>query len=347
MLVFRGLSALVFFRLFDSASSLIALPDKGERCLGLSFDFSRLKAVTSVDQSESERTTSFRVTEVNNGQSASVGGEESVCFVQRFRLEETLMGVPIYGADRVVTLEGCTPEETSIESDDTVAIVKLIESGKLSDVPLQEVTGKAFLDVQVKETGHYQPTYSQEGIVHFLSKEFEILKTKENIAEPELYIFPSEDGDYLAYFVSLVVNPKDDQDVSKVIRVVVNAHDLAVLRTCILSASPEDQERRRMLRQNDSGRGLQSLCAECATGQSIQVIGSTTTTQQIKSLYLTDAGKNAIVTPATLTSGATINTPYRVDAQHWLGTYNCFSNQVGSSCKFDLIRFPLPSKRRR
>lgn len=62
-------------------------------------------------------------------------------------------------------------------------------------------------------------------------------------------------------------------------------------------------------------------------------ISSTKTTQEIRSLYLDDTGKNTIVTEATVAAdSSTILIPYTADDVYWGGTYHCFSGT--GPCKF-------------
>lgn len=290
----------------DYCSSVAPGSDE-ERCSGYRFDLSRLRTITNAVSEDFGGSKDYQV------RHASATESGSSC---RLRLIELSNGIPIYGADTVATLADCSSTESSAVTEQ----ITLASEG-LSLLSFQDVTGKTFEAVDVQQG--YQPTFSVEAVADFLSTKYNISAKEDNMEVPQLFIFPTPEEDFLAYFAKLLVKDNNGS-FSKILRVIVDAHTLKILSTCTLySSSNTTTTNGRRLRPTEQ-RKL-SLCTTCANKQGISSFATTTTTQQINSLYLSNSGKQAIVTPATLTAGGgTINTPYKVDEYFWEGTYHCF-----------------------
>jgi hypothetical protein len=276
----------------NGVSSISLIPDDQPRCKGLEFDLSRIRSIASNGAGEttffSDETTSYSVKEVTPVPMPDNGLESSSCIGQQIRIQEKKNGVPIYGSTLVATVDDCelTEATTTWKTRENVAeekIKMLIEKGGINDVQFRHITGKSFAGINVK--GGYTPSYTPEAAASFLAKLYNISvdEIEEKIEAPELYIFPSEVADYMAYFTTVLVTDEDGNP--KVLRVVVDAHDFRVLRTCVLSMTPDIRERKRRLRYGDSQRNLQTrqnLCRTCAVQQSLSSISSTETTQQVR-----------------------------------------------------------------
>lgn len=301
--------------LVELGVSIGPLPSGEQRCVGYEFDLDRLQSISNAQSENFGGGKSYKLRLSSNNEKAKN------C---RLRLVEKSNGVPIYGAETVATLADCSSSES--------ALAEQIGQQGFNALIYQDVTGKTFSSINVRRG--YQPTYSSEEVRASLVEQYLIQEggNMKQIEDPELYIFVTTQEDFLAYFAKLVV--KDGDSETKVIQVIVDAHDLSVLSSCITSTSPDAPSRRR-LRQDDTpeneGRQLQSLCSTCATTPTIASFAGTTTTGPINSLYLNDAGKLATLTNATLSTGGTILTPYLVSSLNYLGTYHCFSGTA--SCK--------------
>ncbi|CAB9529934.1 CHU large protein [Seminavis robusta] len=328
-----ALAALLLTIQVASVSSVAtSLPDGDQRCKGTDLDYSRLQTVSTDNaagmharaSSDDGATSSFVVNQAFPVRLATAGvnGEASPCVVQRLRINEAINGIPVYGADSVVTLDECYGAELVADAA-TTDIKAHVEDIGFTGLTVREVTGKSFSSVQVKRG--YTPLFSAEDTVNYLSTEFQVDKDSGNIEPPKLYIYVTEPEDYLAYFSDLLV--KTDDGETNVIRVIVHSYDLTILSICLLSSSKTVNERRH-LRQDQ--RELQSeSCYTCAINETLTLSG-TTTTQEIRSLYLNNTGKNAIVTEATAQSdGRTVNVPGSVPSVFYNGTYNCFSRLSG------------------
>ncbi|CAB9506267.1 Neutral protease [Seminavis robusta] len=319
---------LVFSQVARVSSVLTSLPEGEQRCKGTGLDYSRLQTVSTENaagihaQSSSDdgTTSSFVVNQAFPVRLATAGvnGEASSCVVQRLRINEAINGIPIYGSDSVVTLDECYGEELAADAA-TSDIKAHVEDVGFKGLTVREVTGKSFSSVQVKRG--YTPRFTKESTVHYLSKEFQVDEDSGNIEPPKLYIYVTELEDYLVYFSDLLVETDDGE--TNVIRVIVHSYDLTILSICLLSSSKTVSERR-LLRQDQ--RELQSeLCSTCATRETL-ILSSTKTTQEIRSLYLDNTGKNAMVTEATVQSdGSTVNVPGSVPSVFYTGTFHCFS----------------------
>ncbi|CAB9531699.1 Metalloprotease (Partial), partial [Seminavis robusta] len=315
------------------SSVATSLPDGDQRCKGTDLDYSRLQTVSTdnaawlhAQSSADDGTTSSFV--VNQAfpvrlATAGVNGEASSCVVQRLRINEAINGIPVYGADSVVTLDECYGAELATDSA-TADIKAHVEDVGFTGLSIREVTGKSFSSVHVKRG--YTPRYSAEDTIHYLSKEFQVDEDSGNIEPPKLYIYITELEDYLVYFSDVLMKTYDGK--THVIRVIVHSYDLNILSICLLSSSKTMNERR-SLRHNQ--RELQ-FCSTCATRDTL-TLSSTRTTQEIRSYYLNNTGKNAIVTEATVQSdGRTVNVLGPVPSVFYNGTYNCFGSAWDSEC---------------
>jgi len=133
-------------------------------------------------------------------QSKRGANSSSECTSSHYRYQETIFGVPILGADMVISTNGCSNDESEIATF---------------------VSGYTYSEIEVE--GGYLPKYS-EGEAKFAVEAFAGGKNKIAIefGEVRLEVKPTTNGDFLVYSMSAIV---PDMSGVQIIDVSVNAHN--------------------------------------------------------------------------------------------------------------------------
>ncbi|CAB9529069.1 Neutral protease [Seminavis robusta] len=274
------------------------------------------------------------------------------CNYGRSRLREELQGVPVYGADMIMSFGGnCAPggnsrnyewwsAEDQPENAPPMSLTQI-----LNDFQVRDMFAKSFRDVRVPQG--YTPAFSIDKAKEIVA-DFYNIPAQDIDSNVTLYVYPSQPQDYLTYFVEVIVPVPGS---TAVYRVVLDAHSAEFLSVCTfvdpdvdrrrrehvqqeVQKQQEDDNNRHLLRANDKNRRLQDICQSCAVVEDIASFLGTTTCP-INTLYLDDSGKTVTCTQATTTSGGTIFVPYPDTALFWNGAYDC-QNSVGPCSLVDI-----------
>lgn len=322
--------ALLFSRC-DLNSAAITEPTNGE-CTGLMVDFPRIKPVTNDDLESFTQTLALsRSYGSNQGTGYIVHTvipvkqqNTSECLFQRHRLQETKEGVPILGADVIVTVKDCSPaNEYSFGGG--------YNQSPLSGVPIQSVSeldGKTFSTIN--ETNGLSPSKTKEEAAEAIASRYDVPLDK--VGDPELIVFPSTDGDFLSYMSEVIVAKLND---IKIYDVILSAHTLEFLSICKRNGAYDSSKRRRSLRALTTDVN----CVSCAV-ENGGVDGISWTSQEttcpIDSLYLNNTGRTTTCITGTQNGNEVVG-PGAVPELFYEGTYDCMETE--KSCRMN----PLPN----
>lgn len=326
-----------------------------QQCSGKGIDYSRLLTIRGLQgeegllAGEEESTTELghwfaksRIQDVPGFNSDASGGSESAsCPSSRVRVREQIEGVPIYGADMVVTmadLDGCeTKAERQYEMNNSQTMADM-----MNDFKIEDVVGKKFSTVADPTSG-FQPNLSTAQAKQIIADNYAI-NVEDIKNEPLLYIYPSTDGDYLSYFLDVLVVSAEDSDIA-VYQVVLDAHSGEFINVCTLvdpKERPTSYRERHLLRspqeEQEPGqdqRELQLSCSSCSTPVTVATYGSEGNCS-INSLYLNDTNKTTTCTSATLVDDSIVNMPHTNSALFWNGLSDCQS----STANCTTVAFP-------
>jgi len=306
------------------ANGSIAPPlgsESAAQCSGLTLNFDRLQNVVASDFDSISRSIRGRTYDVST--IMPVTGKDDVCQKRRHRLQETFNGVHVFGANVIVTVDDCDP-------DNTASSFGGYTQTALDGVPLDKISaigGKSFANIE-EATGTYVPSISEAQTIGNLATHFGT--TVDKVGALETTIFPSkEKGDLLAYRSEVWVSADDDIQLYDVF---VSATSGEVFSIC----NKIDKARRsrlRNLRERDLGSFEQAsatseMCGSCAA----QDIVTWTTDEvecPINSLYLDNTNKSTTCLKGTLGSGEEVLGPGIVSSLHYYGSYDCNSREEG------------------
>lgn len=334
--------ALLFWgSLVSTALGSIAPPDVDDddtkQCTGLIIDFDRIQHVTKNDIAAVTQTLadsrSFAGADKGYGVNTIIPVVEqdtAECLFQRHRLQETKEGVPVFGADIVVTVQDCSPS-------DEFAFGGGYETSPLSGVPIQAISdldGITFSNID--ESEGYTPSKTKEEATQAIADYYEI--STEKVGDLELIVFPSTVGDFLSYKSEVIVAKPGNIQLYDVI---ISAHTLELLSICKKTSAHAERIERRNLRSSEN-RNLQVNCLSCAASRGISAQSVEWLQEEvqcpIKSLYLDDTNKTTICVKGTL-NGQEVHGPGGIPELHYSGTYDCmesdtvcYANPLPSNC---------------
>lgn len=329
-------------------------PDDSQQCTGLMLDFQRIKSVTNNDlQTVTQSLFPATGNDDNDDSNANKTSDKSYginyiipvqqqdtleCIMQRHRLQETKEGVPILGADIVITVKDCAPP-------DEYAFGGGYEQSPLSGIPLQAISdldGITF--TEVNEPKGYVPTKTRDEVRQSIAERYTIAQDK--MGALDLILFPSTVGDFLSYKTEvMVVQPGDIQ----LYDVIVSAHTLDFLSICKKTRAHNQRiERHRELllrggtkdnnniQQSANSRRLreQLNCQSCATLTSTHSDGEEIEWSEeeiscpINSLYLNDTGRTTTCVKGIAPDGQEVFGPGTVAKLFYDGTYDCMGSDT-------------------
>jgi len=314
----------------------IDIPDKDTQCTGLHLDFSRLVDVTTDDLDMNLSDNMAAPRDILKGRSYGVNKVTPVndftsteCILQRHRLKETKNGVPIFGAEAIVTVRDCA-------APDNTAFGGGYQQTPLSGIPVQSILGfEGKTYTAIKEAYGYVPSKTKEDAVAVLANHFDTPTDK--VGTLEETIFPSfEEGDFLSYRSEVWVSKDSAVNLYDVF---ISAHTLKIIQICRKTSDRFPFSRRRHLRHLvvRENRDLQTetslRCGSCAS-QATVVWSNVETTCLINSIYLNNTGRNATCLEGTV-NGQKVLGPGVVSELHYAGTYDC--NGRESNCNANAL----------
>eukprot|EP00592_Proboscia_alata_P008088 CAMPEP_0194357610 /NCGR_PEP_ID=MMETSP0174-20130528/5069_1 /TAXON_ID=216777 /ORGANISM="Proboscia alata, Strain PI-D3" /LENGTH=534 /DNA_ID=CAMNT_0039127709 /DNA_START=248 /DNA_END=1852 /DNA_ORIENTATION=+ len=223
------------------------------------------------------------------------------CMSEHYRYQEMIFGVPILGADMVITTNGCSNDENEIST---------------------LVTGYTYSDVNVN--GGYSTKYSEEeaklAVTTFAGGTDRVVIEFSDVI---LEVRPTTGGDFLVYSMSAVV--LGDSGI-QIIDVSINAHDLTeVISKCFKTGSPE-QRRSSSLRKsswNELKNELENRSIDAVDEFSTWGCSWESDTCEMRTLYLDNTGLEAPCQKCTKRNGDETKYFGEVKVMHYTGTQDC------------------------
>lgn len=306
-----------------------------EQCVGHAIDFSRLQSLHTEDlnmllgiddpikSEEAHRKPMYTRSKDSPilVESGSNQVTEPQCIGMRHRLQENIAGIPVHGADILVTLNTCETQDIDYRSYDYDNFLETLVEQAGSSV--ESIMGKTYSSIKVMDgyTANYTANEARQGIATHLGVD------PGTVGEPALEIFISTGGDYLSYRSFVLVESAAN---SELMEVAVNAHDLSVLSQCTLAGGNSNELSRRQRRylkapSSTTSRSLNLGCQSCATAQPDVTLLGTTTECKLSSLYLDNTQRVIQCTEAVYVNdnSHTVLMPGPIPHLHWLGTLNC------------------------
>lgn len=298
-----------------------------QQCVGYALDFERLQELSSNDieslmgSNPLQATHVYSRSKVQNIVQEESGSNQVIgpqCLGSRHRLQETMEGVAVYGADILVTMGACMTQDTDYYglSYSGSFLNTLSESGGI-----QALNGKTFASINVEKG--YSPRKSKDEAIRAIAKHLSIDNL--DVGEPDLEVFVSTGGDFLAYRSYSIIK---DSAATDLVEVVVDAHDLSILSKCSLAGDSSEPYERRLRSKNNGQRNLQFNCQSCADHSTpIEWSEGETTSCPIKSLYLDNTLLSTTCTiGVNLNDNSQVMGPGPVDALYWNGTLDCYGS---------------------
>lgn len=366
--------AVASYTSFPAEGTAVNQEEDSPQCTGYAIDFSRLRSLTKADVNsligddnnissgsnsllpeEQEKHTYSRsqTMTIVEGSTADNQAAPPRCLGTRHRLQENMQGVPIYGADILVTTDNCLTNDTNgyDYSDNNIAsnyggsfLTMLADDPAGSSI--QRLTGKTFSRMANVPNG-YTPTALPQEAVEAIASALGVVDL-ETVGNPLLQVFISTGGDFLTYRSHVLVEKDGSADL---IEIVVDAHDLSILSRCVLNEASEataERRQRRSLRANAAVEQETALtgrehdhtitnqrelfnCESCATTTPV-TWSADTTPCTLSSLYLDDTERSTICSVGTnQNDNSAVVGPGPVADLFWRGTLNC-GGLDGTTC---------------
>ncbi|CAB9513253.1 Extracellular elastase [Seminavis robusta] len=270
------------------------------------------------------QTNSFSARQVNQVKS----NDGSTCLVERHRVRELVQGLPVYGADFVVTTSECS-QLSAIERS---ALVNTNTLATMNTRSIVSVDGYRLNAVRVP-TGFTPKHATKEEGVSMVAGLFGVPEYR--VTTLALEIFPTENQDYRAWIGT--VWDESIPGEPQLYQVVVDDETDEIILKCDIAGAVEKQEklqRKAEIRHRYlQGAGSQldaSKCDSCATIEpGIAWNPDQTVECDVETLYLNNDGRKTLCITGTDGSGNQRVAPGPIFQYHWHGTLNCNS---GKSC---------------
>ena len=227
-----------------------------------------------------------------------------VCISEHYRYQETIFGVPILGADTVISTSGCSNDENEVATS---------------------VSGYTYSAVNVK--GGYRPKYGEEeaklAVAVFAGGKDEIAI---EFGKVTLEVRPTTGGDFLVYSMSAVVPGASG---IQIIDVSVNAHDPTQIISKCYKTGITGKRKTSNLRKsslNQIKNDLENRAINTPRGCEWE-----TDTCDMKTLYLDNAGLEAPCQKCTIDGD---ETQYlgKVKSLYYTGTQDCTRKGQRRTC---------------
>jgi hypothetical protein len=285
--------------------------NEGSQCVGLHLDYNRIIDVTKNDLNAATGSLGEgRSYGVNTIVPVTMFGSTSECILKRHRLQETKQGVPIFGADVIVTVQDCTPADDQMVAGN----YEQVALAGVEFAAISFIEGKSYAFIEVA-TG-YEPTFSTYQATEALSQHF--VTPTDKIGTLQLTIFPSfEYGDLLSYKGEVWVSKDNEVELYDVF---VNANTLEPVQVCSKINKQRFSSRRnlRQLATSDTSK----MCGSCADQSAVEW-SETEKPCPINALYLNNTGKTATCIEGEKADGTKVLGPGMVAHLHYEGTYDC------------------------
>jgi len=285
---------------FQMDTSRLIRADEGHAFVGMHVT-SQQEVESFLNRPQAVRSKGMRYNFVRKQQQRNRGTDSSPdCISEHYRYQEMIFGVPILGADMVISTSGCSKDENKVA---TFAL------------------GYTYSDVNVK--GGYRPKYSEEEAKLAVAA---FSGGKDNVAiefgEVTLEVRPTLNGDFLVYSMSAVVPGKSG---IKIIDVSVNAHDpTQIISKCYKTGSTGKRERNNLRKSslNDIEKILDNKSINVVKDFSTRRCSWESDICEMNTLYLDNTGLEAPCQKCTIGGD---ETQYfgEVENLHYTGTQDC------------------------
>ena len=310
----------------------------GEQCVGYSIDFERLQTLSSSDiesliggdplQPRHDYSLGRVQNIVNEDDSNSLF--PSKCMGSRHRLQEVVEGVPVYGADILVTVGTCITQDTDFYRASYNG--NILNTLNKSGGSIQSLSGKTFTSMNVNT--EMDPSKTKQEASEAIAALLGIDRLK--VGDPELELFISTGGDFLAYRSYCLVEKGSSTDL---LEIVIDAHDLTILSRCSLARDASKAFQQRRLGSDQKQRNLQFNCESCANHSHPIIWTGGTTSCRISSLYLDNTQQSTTCTEGVNLNGYTDAVgPGPVEELWWTGTLDCNSGTVCTAVELPTCR---------
>ena len=315
-----------------SGQSLQPPPGENPQCIGTFVDVSRLQRLSSGDedvttfmdqkfgaygQDNQHNVITFSARDVH----LVLSQDSSACLGERHRIREVVGGIPVFGADFVVTTKSCSNMTTSL---DRSALINTNTLATMDVATIRSIDG--YRSTVVKVPTGYTAENSRDEAVQMLAQRYGVPIDK--ISELQLEIYPTEDRDYRAWVGTLLVETTPGEP--HVYQVVMDDDDGSIILQCEIAGfgSVERQEqlrkRQRRLQDNDNTPVDDSMCASCSEpGNVINWHYDDVVECEVQTLYLNNTGRKSLCISGTDKDGNARVGPGRIPQYFWNGTYNC------------------------
>ena len=327
--------SLAFLTLAATTTASIAPVAQDDRCIGFDIDFSRIRSLSTNDiamlMSETiDGSKTYSRSQISRIQANGSSNQAAPpkCLGTRHRLQERVNGVPIYGADVIITINNCDNEqgdtndsEYSLSEEGSL----LTLFGRIPETAIQSIHGHQFSSIN--EPRGYVPTKTATEALSTMTNMLDIPTNA--VGDLVLEVYVSTGGDFLAYLAYAIVEKGTS---TELVHIVVDAHDLSLLSQCTLTSGRSEAYRQRHLRATKELFSAYSPqhahrtlfnCKSCAEHISVLWFGNQTTCP-IYSLYLDDPSHSTICTVGkNREDNSIVLGPGPVDELFWKGTLNC------------------------
>jgi hypothetical protein len=330
--------AIVAIVVHTPSSSLLAqavfapLPQDSQ-CQGTFLDLGRIQSLTDEDIS----------TLVGNGFGGPdaagfiardvhqiIAHENSTCIAERHRLRSEIQGIPVYGGDFVVTMKSCSDASFDADRRRLLLGTNTLRGAEVSSIA--DVQGSMIMNVIVP-TG-YTRIRTEELVRQEMAARYSVSLDK--VSSMELEVYPTIQGDYLAWIGTVLVEHTAGDP--HLYQIFVNDVDLSLILQCEIGGLSE--RRQNMLRQKgEIHRRIQgeekSKCQVCAEDGTDIVWSSNVTECEVQTLYLSNEKRKTLCVVGEKGHNKTIvYGPGIIPQYSWGGVYHCKST---TSCTFSPI----------
>jgi Thermolysin metallopeptidase, catalytic domain len=317
-------------RQFDRLNSVEAVrkswEDDSAQCIGTYPDLSRLQLLSDMDiswiaspEALYSQTNSFAARKVSQVTSA----DGTTCLGERHRLREHVEGIPVFGADFVVTTARCS-DYSSIDRNALIDTNTLAMLASNSIVALSGYKAK-FVDVP----SGYTPKHStKEDAITSVAGLYGV--AREKVTTLSLEIYATAHMDYRAWIGTVLVDIIPGEP--HVYQVVVNDETDEILFQCEIGGFRVRERKEKSQRQAKSdqpdfrSRVNASACESCsAFGGNIAWQVDQIVECDAQTLYLNNTGRKTLCINGTDSQGNHVVGPGPIPELHWNGTLNCNS----------------------
>jgi len=295
------------------------------QCTGTFVDYSRLENLEDTDFSSliarsqnsttSGNTISFAAREISQVRSKD---DNTVCLAERHRMREQIDGIPVYGADFVITTNDCS-HVTSIQRR---AFLNTNTMASMDRSFVRSIAGYRVASVDVR-TG-YTPNRSEQEAAMDLARIYGV--STDHITEIKLEVYPTTKRDYRAWIATVFVDTVPGEP--HVYHVVMDDDDEEIIFQCEMAGFHANEKRDKKLRRRRA-QDRASLCSiDCAKQALLTALDISWNPDhivecEVQTIYLNNDGRKSLCISGTDSTGAVYYSPGQIPQYFWNGTLNC------------------------